>query len=130
MKILKFKSYEEISKKFPLDNVHNKYYSVTRCKANCVTDADYKILKTQHPFGYMDEDNKYIYFSIYTGTIYDHYCYNGEYWFLGLDGWDGIGNVHFPHFGKNLDYNGGIFKTYKEAEKYAKYLAFEFLYEF
>ena len=130
MEYLKFKSYEEIKEKFPLDGIHNKYYKVIKSKINCITDTDYKILKTKYPFGYLDE-NKYIYFCIYTKTIYDHYCYNGEYWFLGLDDFDGIGNVIiFPQFGKKLDHSGGIFKTYKEAEEYAKYMAFEFLYEF
>ena len=84
--MIKCSSYEELKENYPLDGIHNYCYIVDKTKENCLTEADLKILKTTHPNGYFDKENwKYEYYYISCYIMYDHYCFNGEYWYLGID---------------------------------------------
>lgn len=122
--MIKCSSYEELKEKYPLDGIHNYCYIVDKTKENCLTEADLKILKTTHPNGYFDkEDHKYEYYYISSYIVYDHYCFDGEYWYLGLDSWDGIYFVdNLPDFGIVFKGIRGTFQTIEEAEKYKRYL--------
>jgi hypothetical protein len=64
--------------------------------------------------------------------MYDHYCFNGKYWYLGLDTWDGVSVVDdFPNFGIVFKGIRGTFRTREEATKYKEYLeSSEYLFEF
>ena len=131
MEHLRFNSYEEISSNYPLDGINNVYYVVEECKFNCITKADLQILKEKYPDGYLDEDDyKYICHIIKKQLFYDHYCFNGRYWYLGLDSWDGVYEAELPKFGKRSKGLLNIFKTLEEAENYKKYLDSNFFLEF
>ena len=121
--MIKYSSYEELKEEYPLDGVHNYCYIVDKTYENCFTEADLKNLKTRHPNGYFDKENwKYEYYYISCYVMYEYYCSDGEYWYLGLDSWDGIYYVNnLPDFG--ISFTGkGTFRTIEEAEKYVKYL--------
>lgn len=132
MEHLRFNSYEEISSNYPLDGIHNFYYIVDEHKFNCITEADLQILKEKYPGGYFDKDNyKYICHLINKQPFYDHYCFNGEYWYLGLDSLDGVYEAELPKYGKQFKSLLSVFKTLEEAEDYKKYLdSGEYLLEF
>ena len=127
-----FNSYEEISSQYPIDNIHNKYFVVSKHYENCLREVDLKIAKKEHPFGYFNEiENRWYYYQIEDRVFYEYYYTDGKIWHLGLDSWDGIYEATFPIFEKDLKNKTGTFKNLKEAEEYVEYLlSDEYITEF
>jgi hypothetical protein len=122
---LRFKTYEEISSKYPIDGIANVYSTVYEGRICCPKNSDLELAKEKHPIGYFDKDENFWYFyDIYNNLIYDHYCFNGEEWFLGKDDWEGIVEVtSFPVYGyNNFNRKRENFKTLEEAEEFIKHI--------
>ena len=122
--MIKFKSFEEISAKYPIDGVANAEYSVFLDYENALTDTDLKIVKAEHEFGWYDKElYRWYFYRIYNEMWYDFYLYDGETWILGKDSWDGVGYAEAPVWGTSPDIFIGKeyanFHTYDEAVKYA-----------
>lgn len=122
--MIRFDSFEEIKAKYPIDGVANEEYSVFLDYETVLTDADLKITKAEHEFGWYDKALcRWYFYRIYNEVWYDFYLYDGEIWILGKDSWDGVGYAEEPTWGVSPDILTGkeyaIFHTHDEAVKYA-----------
>ena len=120
--MIKFDSFDEIKQRYPLNTNFNQKFTVTISYEYCLTNIDYEIAKLHHPFGWKDKvEHKWCYYKIFQETWYDHYVFNGQYFFLGLDSWDGIYGADEPNWGIHKDMTKkefGVFKTEEEAREY------------
>ena len=117
---IKFDNLEELKLKFPIDNKRNFCYRVEESCICCLTPIDLKIAEEDHPLGqYNKVEEVYYYCDIIPEVWYTHYVYDGTYWYLGEDSWDGIYRVDSePKYGivdnkSRLFF--GVFKTEEEA---------------
>lgn len=122
---IKFDNLEELMKKFPIDNKHNLLYIVEEYNIFCPTSQDIEKAKKQHQNGYFNKaECNYYYCLIRSEIWYDYYLFDGIYWYLGIDDWEGISAVlEEPKYRILEKYNEvffGIFRTEEEAYEYVK----------
>lgn len=121
-----FKSFEEISSAYPLDNKSNYYYVVGVTFCYVITEEDKKYAQASHPYGWEDkQEHKWLFYDIVGRIWYDCYIYDGTKWMLGIDSWDGIVAAEEPKWGIGRANNirrteFGVFHTLEEAEEYRK----------
>lgn len=131
---MKFKTYEDISKKYPLKNEKQIYYIASESKIYIYNKDDLMLAKAKHPIGwYYIASNTWVYYDIQDVIWYDCYLYDGDTWQLGLDSWDGICPVEEEPFDKHNSKNEApyrIFRTKQAAEDWAKYMVGPRLLEF
>lgn len=122
---MKFDNLEELVTKFPIDNKHNIQYQVKEYHIFCPTPQDIIEAKEQHPLGRFNKvESNYYYCTIMSYSWYTHYVYDGTYWYLGEDSWDGICQVNEePDYKIVNNERGlffGVFKTEEEAYECVK----------
>ena len=119
-----FDSFEEICTTHPLNNESNQSYLVRETYQSVFSYQDIDIMKREHPDGWMDKtDHRWCYYDIQSHTWYDHYVFDGEKLYLGIETWDGIQVAEEPIWGiqRACNYQRtefGIFKTKAEAIDY------------
>lgn len=118
--MIKAESYEELMSKYPIDGKTNLYFQVFVGKDHCLTQRDWELVRKTHPNGYKVPEHEWRYFYTTGNMWYDSYVYNGEYWYLGCDSWDGITYTEEPTWGitKYGRTDVAIFKTEEEANEY------------
>lgn len=91
---MKFDNLKDLMIKYPIDNKHNVQYQVEEYRIFCPTSQDLIQEKNLHPFGRFNKaEGRYYYCIIRPYFWYDHYLFDGTYWYLGLNSWDGIYQV-------------------------------------
>ena len=122
---IKFDNLEELMMKFPIDNKRNVCYTVEEYHVCCLTPVDLIVAKEKHPFGrYNKVEGNYYYCVIMPRVWYDHYLYDGTYWYIGEDSWNGVYTVLYePKYEVINNERGllrGSFKTEEEAYECVK----------
>lgn len=119
---MEFKTFEEISTKYPIDGVENVVYRVRRSATHVYDDYDLECARKMWPYGYKD-GLIYQFWCTDKITWYTHYIFDGTVWHLGVENYDGIQEV----FGEEecgvfvSEYGTrATFKTEQEAEEYCK----------
>ena len=116
---IKFDNLEELIKKFPIDGKHNFKYHLEEYHIFCPTPRDVEKAKEQHPNGYFNKaECNYYYCIIRPVAWYDYYLFDGTYWYLGFDDWEGINKVlEEPKYRALEKYNGAFFGTFRTEEE-------------
>ena len=120
--IMEFKTFEEISTKYPIDGVANVVYRIRKSTAYVYDDYDLECERKMWPYGYKD-GLIYHFWCVDKITWYTHYIFDGTVWHLGIEDCDGIQEVFGEEeCGVFVSKYGtrATFKTEQEAEKYCK----------
>ena len=122
---MKFDNLKDLMIKYPIDNKRNFYYKVEEYHIFCPTPLDVIEAKNLHPLGRFNKiESNYYYCNIRAEVWYTHYVYDGTYWYLGDDNWDGIYQVNEePDYKIVNNEKGlffGVFKTEEEAYECVK----------
>ena len=116
---MKFDNLEDLMRKYPIDNKHNRLYRVEEYRIFCPTSQDLIEEKNLHPFGYFNKaEGRYYYCNISSYPWYNYYIFDGTYWYLGLNNWDGVLQVkEEPEYRIINRYNGLLVASLKTEEE-------------
>ena len=123
--MIRFNSFEEINKAYPLLDGSNERYYVFLTYSYVLSARDVELERRLHPYGWYDkDDSKWYYFDINKSIWYDYYVFDGEIWILSVSTWNGIVDAEEPEWGEHVVSHSRTpfanFKTFAEARDYAK----------